>query len=351
VTGQQEVDMLLKQGENLFESGDINGAEECFIKILLSNPLHIQALNNIGVIFYLKADFKKAIEYFNETLKIDRLYPEAIENYSKCLIEMGEYTGTLRFLRDSIQMGVNNIEIYNFMGKCFVELNDLKAAKVILKKSLSINPEQHEIKLFLYNIEQNIDTQNDSKFLTESADIHFSNNSSHSKNTENDNFDYISYWNDRYVNGGNSGSGSYGELAQFKADVINQFIKSNNITSTIEFGCGDGNQLSLINYTDYTGFDISEAAVKICKKRYEKDSKKQFFAYSPSDYKNLNIEQADLVVCLDVLYHIIDESDFINTLDAIFTSSKKYVILYTIIETPGQTSAHIKHREISSYIK
>ena len=33
------------------------------------------------------------------------------------------------------------------------------------------------------------------------------------------------YWNNRYVKGGNSGAGSYNNLAQFKGDVINNFIK------------------------------------------------------------------------------------------------------------------------------
>ena len=31
-------------------------------------------------------------------------------------------------------------------------------------------------------------------------------------------FNSKKYWNDRYVKGHNSGLGSYGELAQFKAD-------------------------------------------------------------------------------------------------------------------------------------
>ena len=55
----------------------------------------------------------------------------------------------------------------------------------------------------------------------------------------------LSYWENRYKNNGNSGAGSYGRLAEFKADVINNFIAENKITSVIEFGCGDGNQLSL----------------------------------------------------------------------------------------------------------
>jgi hypothetical protein len=52
------------------------------------------------------------------------------------------------------------------------------------------------------------------------------------------------YWIARYKRGGDSGRGSYGKLAQFKAGVINKFVEANKINTIIEFGCGDGNQLT-----------------------------------------------------------------------------------------------------------
>ena len=44
-------------------------------------------------------------------------------------------------------------------------------------------------------------------------------------------FNSNKFWNDRYVKGQNSGAGSYNELAQFKADIINNFIEKNQIKS------------------------------------------------------------------------------------------------------------------------
>jgi len=163
-------------------------------------------------------------------------------------------------------------------------------------------------------------------------------------------FDYKLFWNDRYKDGGNSGLGSYGVLADFKAGVINEFMRNNFIDSAIEFGCGDGNQISSIDYPSYAGLDISEAAINLCKNRFKQDSSKKFFVFDPSGYKELELAEADLVVCLDVLYHILEEDDFTNTLDAIFRCSKKYVILYTMLHEPSnQVAAHIKYRDIYSY--
>ena len=80
------------------------------------------------------------------------------------------------------------------------------------------------------------------------------------------------YWENRYKSGGNSGAGSYGQLCEFKADVINTFVAKNNIMTVMEFGCGDGNQLSYSNYPEYVGYDVSETAIDICKKKFVKDN-------------------------------------------------------------------------------
>lgn len=53
--------------------------------------------------------------------------------------------------------------------------------------------------------------------------------------------------------GGNSGAGSYNNLALFKASVLNNFIKKNNINMVIEWGSNDCNQISFANYKSFIG--------------------------------------------------------------------------------------------------
>ena len=72
------------------------------------------------------------------------------------------------------------------------------------------------------------------------------------------------YWERRYARGGDSGAGSYGRLAIFKAEFVNSFVRDHGIRSVIEFGCGDGNQLSLAEYPSYFGLDVSRSAVEAC---------------------------------------------------------------------------------------
>ncbi|MBI9084342.1 MAG: hypothetical protein JEZ11_12140 [Desulfobacterales bacterium] len=74
----------------------------------------------------------------------------------------------------------------------------------------------------------------------------------------------MEYWERRYAQGGTSGAGSYGRLAEFKAEVLNTFVEERGVQNIIEFGCGDGNQLSLAKYPSYVGLDASKTAVTQC---------------------------------------------------------------------------------------
>ncbi len=89
------------------------------------------------------------------------------------------------------------------------------------------------------------------------------------------------YWESRYAGGGTSGAGSYGKLAEFKAQVLNSFVKDNGVSSVVEFGCGDGNQIALADYPAYIGLDVSKTAIEMCKERFGDDKTKSFFLYDP----------------------------------------------------------------------
>src|SRR5271157_5436589 len=47
-----------------------------------------------------------------------------------------------------------------------------------------------------------------------------------------------SFWENEYREGRTSGPGSYGRLAEFKAEILNEFVRTKNIRTVIEFGCG-----------------------------------------------------------------------------------------------------------------
>jgi len=162
------------------------------------------------------------------------------------------------------------------------------------------------------------------------------------------------YWERRYSKGGKSGEGSYGKLANFKAEIINKVIKENNIKKVIEFGCGDGNQLSLLNCHSYIGLDVSKTAIKLCTGRFKKDKTKNFFLYNPHCFADNNqIFKGELGLSLDVIYHLTEYNIFEKYMKHLFSSSSKFVIIYSSNTNNNSKfqDPHIKHRCFSKWIK
>ena len=155
------------------------------------------------------------------------------------------------------------------------------------------------------------------------------------------------YWEERYQADDNSGSGSYGRLAEFKAEIINEFVAKNNIKTVIEFGSGDGNQLTLANYPNYKGFDVSTKAIELCKAKFKDDPTKAF--YSMEDEDQLNT-RADLVLSLDVLYHLIEDKVFDSYMRRLFNSASKYVIIYSS-NYNDHFAAHVKCRKFTDWVE
>ena len=160
-------------------------------------------------------------------------------------------------------------------------------------------------------------------------------------------FDSRNYWESRYTKGGTSGSGSYGDLAHFKARVINEFVAQHGIESVIEFGCGDGNQLKLAEYPKYIGLDVSPTIIQRCIAEFQNDKSKSFFLYlGDSFYDNNHIFYTDLALSLDVIFHLVEHRIYEQYLKHLFAAASKYVIIYcsNIELPPTRPDSHEYHR-------
>ena len=158
------------------------------------------------------------------------------------------------------------------------------------------------------------------------------------------------YWESRYAAGGNSGEGSYDKLAKFKADFLNNFVTANSINRVVEFGCGDGNQLSLANYPEYIGLDVSSTIIKQISNKFLRDETKSFFLYNSDCFQDhLGIVVGDLTLSLDVIYHLIEDDIYQAHMSHLFSSSNRYIIIYST-DFDQLLSRHVKHRKFSDWV-
>jgi cyclopropane fatty-acyl-phospholipid synthase-like methyltransferase len=156
------------------------------------------------------------------------------------------------------------------------------------------------------------------------------------------------YWESRYRSGGNSGVGSYDKFAVFKAEIINELIEKHRFSTLIEFGCGDGNQLSLLNKVKYTGLDVSSGAIQLCKEKFAKDEWKSFFLYDTNCFEDKqHLFRMDASMSLDVLFHLVEKDIYDRYLEHLFACASKMVIMYAADMDIEQKTEHEVYRKFT----
>ena len=160
-------------------------------------------------------------------------------------------------------------------------------------------------------------------------------------------FNYSRYWEERYRSGRNSGAGSYGRLAEFKADFLNNFYERNSIASHIDFGVGDGNQLRLLKPPSYIGVDVSPTVINRARETFATHRQYRFLLTSELQ----GIDRCDLASSIDVIYHLIEDSVFEEYMRRLFLFARRFVIIYSsnIESLPG--AVHVKHRKFTQFVE
>src|SRR3990167_1721268 len=143
------------------------------------------------------------------------------------------------------------------------------------------------------------------------------------------------YWDSRYERGYNSGNGSYGDLLYKKL----QWLMGLDIESISDIGCGDFNfgkdLLKIYPNARYVGQDISKVIIEKNKKNYPE----RIFTTDINE-----LPQADLLTCIDVLLHVIEDDELEALLQQIENKWTKYLAI-TAYERDEPMQSHVRIRK------
>ena len=110
-------------------------------------------------------------------------------------------------------------------------------------------------------------------------------------------------------------------------EFAQNFMNKNEFKSIIDFGCGSG--YKMIKYFDKfesTGAEVSET-YEFLKNKYPQHNWLNVDTLDPESF------EADVVICADVIEHVLNPDEFLNSLNKI-----KYK--YLIISTPDRFTLH-----------
>ena len=147
------------------------------------------------------------------------------------------------------------------------------------------------------------------------------------------------YWDRRYRKGVGSGAGSRGLEAREKAEIVNHIIRRAGIQSVLDVGVGDGVVSEMIDApAGYVGYDISETAISLCR---EMMPDRTFTTTLPAG-------DFDLIISMDVIFHLVNEDDYQAHLALLFGPSpeigRRAVLVYAT-NHDERGAAHVLHRK------
>ena len=159
------------------------------------------------------------------------------------------------------------------------------------------------------------------------------------------------YWEERYRSGGTSGRGSYGRYAELTAEIINRIFRERRVEDVIEYGCGDGNQLSYLHAPRYVGLDVSPTAVKRSADRFRTDPTKRFLLYNPGWHSEHDSEfSADCALSKDVVFHLVEDDAFETYMRHLFASGRRLVVIVAS-DLDWYVGPHERHRRFTPWVE
>lgn len=157
-----------------------------------------------------------------------------------------------------------------------------------------------------------------------------------------------SYWDERYRSGFTSGSGSYGRLARFKAAVVNSFANDKSLMNAVEFGCGDGNQLRMLRFSTYVGYDPSDHIISHNRQKFASDAEKRF--YQLNDFEPPR-SPFDVALSLDVILHLVEDDVYEEHMRCVFDFSKYSIVYSSNFDCAESKTPHVRHRKFTRWVE
>jgi tetratricopeptide (TPR) repeat protein len=96
--------VLYRHALALQREGKLNEAKKLYKKIIRNDPHHVNALNNLGVIYLSQKNFKWAIIRFNDALTIKPGYADAYYNLACLYSQKKEIARSFHYLKTAVKI-------------------------------------------------------------------------------------------------------------------------------------------------------------------------------------------------------------------------------------------------------
>ena len=119
---------------------NFKAAEKLYEEVLKINAKHVNAHNNLGVIFKELGQPQKAKNCYEKAIEIDPNYADAYNNLGLASQQLGKQHDAIKSFQKAIQINPDHSTAYNNLGNAHKELGEQQKAISCYEKAIQINP-------------------------------------------------------------------------------------------------------------------------------------------------------------------------------------------------------------------
>ena len=139
-TNPNHVDAYNNLGVILLRSGKPQKAKSCCEKAIEINPNYESAHNNLGNALNLLGEHQKAKSCYEKAIEINPNYESAHNNLGNILNVLEEYQKAKSCYKKAIEINPNHVDSHNNFGTVLQKLGEYQKAKSCYEKAIEINP-------------------------------------------------------------------------------------------------------------------------------------------------------------------------------------------------------------------
>jgi len=141
-------------GVAYYKKGMYGKALESFKKSISSNQAFSEAYANLSQVYRILGLYGKAMEYIQKAINIQENYPKYHILKGELYHEQRLLEEALRSYQDALSFNPDLVDAYNRMGLIRMQQGRIDEARGYFKKALEMNPSSHEAKSLLKKISQ-----------------------------------------------------------------------------------------------------------------------------------------------------------------------------------------------------
>ncbi len=174
----ESVASLNETGIRLSKAGEMQKAEENFLKAIELDPQYPQSYHNLGIlqaaqqrtqesiktleklielepniavhycnlgiVYYLEGTYYESELFFSKALEIDKDHPDTLFNLGKLLFNLERADEAISKIERFHNIERSNTEAMYILGMCFQKKNDKKTAQFYWEKALDVDPDHRQ---------------------------------------------------------------------------------------------------------------------------------------------------------------------------------------------------------------